>query len=197
MHPRFMRRLAVVFAGGALCSALLACVVHDDTKFPNLPQPGDTASPTRTVVDSGLVIFSEDDGGGVPVGGGAGEITPDAAVLPDSSPDLARDLATAELGGVGSSCRPLIQTDCTNRNPALACYPGANGTGFCSFPNGTAVSAGCTGSLDCAVGYYCGNGRTSSNICLLLCDVENPGCAKSSPCVQVPGFKDNTGYCLE
>ena len=100
MHPRFMKRSAVVFAGGALCSALLACVVHDDTNFPNPPQPGDAASPTRIVVDSGVVILSEDDGGSVPVGGAGGEFTPDAAALPDLSPDL----ATAELGGIGSIC---------------------------------------------------------------------------------------------
>ena len=193
MHPRFMKRSAVALAGGTLLSALLACVAHDDTKFPNSPQPGDATSPARIVVNSGVVIFSDDDGGGVPVGGGAGETTPDARALPDSSPDV----ATADLGGVGSTCRPLVQTDCTNRNPALACYPGVDGTGFCTFPNGTAISpAGCTDSSDCASGYYCGNGRTS-RMCLLLCDVDNPACVKGSPCVEVLGFKDNTGYCLE
>lgn len=193
MHPRFMKRMAVVSAGAALCSALLACVEHDNTNFPTPPPPDDATSPARIVVDSGLVIFSEDDGGANPDIGSVGEITHDARALPDSSPDL----ATPDLGGVGSTCRPLVQTDCTNRNPALACYPGVDGTGFCTFPNGSAISpAGCTDSSDCASGYYCGNGRTS-RMCLLLCDVDNPACVKGSPCVEVLGFKDNTGYCLE
>jgi hypothetical protein len=183
-----------VIAGLALASASgAACVAHDNTNFPTPPPPGDAASPARIVVDSGLVIFSEDDGGANPDIGSVEEIAHDARALPDSSPDL----ATPDLAEVSSTCRPLVQTDCTNRNPADACYPGPNGTGFCTSPTGSGgETATCAYLTDCAPGYYCGNGRTS-RMCLLLCDVENPACVKGSPCVEVLGFKDNTGYCLE
>lgn len=188
MHPRFMKCLAVAFAGGS--AVLLACVVHDNTTFPNPPAPAETTPPTRIVVNSGVVTLSG-DGTGVPGIGGVGQSTPDAGEEPDSSSDL----ATPDLAGLGSTCHPLLQ-DCSNK--ALVCYPGASGTGNCTAPTGTGgETAKCTSSSDCASGYFCGNGRTASNLCLLLCDVENPGCVKSSPCVEVPGFKDNTGYCLE
>ena len=43
MHPWFMKFLAIAFAGGS--AVLLACTVHDDTSFPNPPQPTRTTSP--------------------------------------------------------------------------------------------------------------------------------------------------------
>jgi hypothetical protein len=187
MHPRFMRPLAIAFAGG--CAVLLACVVHKDSTFPNSPPPAETTPPTRTVVGSGVVTLTGGAGGtGI---GGVGEATPDAGGVSDASSQV----ALPDAGGVGSACHPLLQ-DCVNK--ALVCYPGASGTGTCTAPTGTGGElAKCAQSSDCATGYFCGTGKTASNICLLLCDVENPGCAKSSPCVEVPGFKDNTGYCLE
>jgi hypothetical protein len=189
MLPGAMKCLAVAFAGA--CSVLSACVMHKDTTFAPPPLPAETTSATRIVVSSGVVTLSCDGTGTVPGSQGAGESTPDAGIAPDLLPDL----ATPDLSGVGSTCHPLLQ-DCQNK--ALVCYPGATGTGFCTPPTGSgAETAKCTESSDCASGYYCGNGRAASNICLLLCDVENPGCVKSSPCVEVPGFKDNTGYCLE
>ena len=187
MHPRTMRHLAIGFAGA--CLLLLACAKNDDTTFPNLPQPTETP-PTHPVLDAGLIVFSDADGEGVE-GIGAGTYTPDAAEVVDVAPDA----ATPDLAGIGSTCHPLLQ-DCANK--ALVCYPGASGTGSCTPPTGSGGElANCSQSSDCASGYFCGTGRNSTTICMLLCDVENPGCVKSSPCVEVPGFKDNTGYCLE
>jgi len=169
MHPGFMNRSAVAFAGGALCSALLACVVHDDTNFPNLSQPGDTNSPTRIVVDSGLVIFSEDDGGGVPVGGGAGEITPDARVLSDSSSDV----ATIELGGLGSVCDPLGTNNSALCGTGNGCYPNpADGTASCQAQGLRSLPAGsqCTPTTDptalgCGPQLICGTSLVCTNLC--------------------------------
>jgi hypothetical protein len=42
-----MKGLAFAFAGGS--AVLLACAVHDDTTFPNWPQPTETTPPVRTV----------------------------------------------------------------------------------------------------------------------------------------------------
>jgi hypothetical protein len=179
-----MNRLAVAFTGA--CSLLLACVVHDDATFQN-PPPSTESPPTRSLLDAGLFVLS-DDGGEVIVGGGAGTYTPDAAEVVDAA------TAAPDLAGLGLTCHPLLG-DCLNQT--LVCYPGANGTGFCYPPGSGGELANCSQSSDCVGGYYCGNGRTASNICMLLCDVANPGCVKSSPCVQVPGFKDNTGYCSE
>jgi hypothetical protein len=196
MHPGFMKRSAVAFAGSVLCSALLACVVHDDTKFPNLPQPGDTNSPTRIVVDSGLVIFSEDDGGGVSIGGGAGEITPDAAVLPDSSPDLAgTDLAKAEVGGTGSSCDVFAQ-NCTAGN---GCYPNANGNGTCLPAGQLLAPTQCTGSSStplCQPGLTC----DPTLHCATLCHMDQPitGCEGSvTPLCQKLGTSNKVGFCSD
>ena len=110
-------------------------------------------------------------------------------------PDTAYEVSQPDLASVLPTCHPLLQ-DCGNKT--LACYPGALGVGNCTAPTGTGGElAYCVESSDCAPGYYCGNGLTASNVCLLLCDMVNPHCAKNSPCVQVPGFKDDTGYCLE
>ena len=199
MHPRFMKRSAVVFAGGALCSALLACVVHDDTNFPNPPQPGDAASPTRIVVDSGVVIFSEDDGGSVAVGGAGGEITPDASALPDLSPDL----ATADVAGIGSIC-DLFSTNLNYCGTNNGCYPDpADGTGTCQAQNGRTLAPGiscipdspsplCGPQLICNPNYVCANpchyGASAA--------VVNADCAGSigGQCLRWAG-SDTIGYC--
>ena len=202
MHPRFMKRSAVVFAGGALCSALLACVVHDDTNFPNPPQPGDAASPTRIVVDSGVVTFSEDDGGSVHVGGAGGEITPDARALPDSSSDL----AAADVAGIGSIC-DLFGTNRTYCGTGNGCYPSlANGTGTCQAQGNRYLAPGaqCTLTTDptalaCGPQLICNPAEYS---CVNFCHytgsttMVNADCGGSigGQCVKWAG-SDTIGYC--
>jgi hypothetical protein len=191
MHPRFMKRSAVAFAGGALFSALLACVAHDNTNFPTLPPPGDATSPARIVVDSGLVIFSDDDGGSVPVGGAAGEITPDARALSD----LATDLATPDLGGVGSSCDVFAQK-CTAGN---GCYPNSDGTGTCLLAGTLSAAVRCTGGTqtpECAAGLTC----SPAFLCTSLCHMDQPvtGCEGSiTPLCQKLGTSNKVGFCSD
>jgi hypothetical protein len=189
MHARFIKGLALAFVAG--CAVVFACVAHDNTTVSNSLPPTDATPPTRFVVDSGVVTLTGSDTTGTLGIGSVGASSPDAEELPDTTyEDLQPDLA-----GVGSTCHPLLQ-DCGNK--ALVCYPGALGLGNCTAPTGTGGElANCVQQSDCAQGYYCGNGRTASNICMILCDVVNSGCPKSLPCVQVPGFTDNTGYCLE
>jgi hypothetical protein len=190
-----MKRTAAVFAGGTLFSALLACVAHDDTNSANPPQPGDAAFPIRTVVDSGLVTFSDDDGGGVPVGGDAEEITPDARARPDSSPDL----ATAELGGIGSFC-DLFGKNVTYCGTKNGCYPSlANGTGTCQAQQGRTLDPGinCDPAAPlCGPQLIC----NSSSVCANLChygasaSVLNADCGGSigGQCIK---WSDTVGYC--
>jgi len=166
MHPGFMNHTAVAFVGGALCSALLACVVHDDTTFPNLPQPGQTATSTRIVVNSGVVTLSGDDGGG---GGGAGELTPDARVLSDSSPDV----ATIEIGGIGSVCDPFGTNNSALCGTGKGCYPNpADGSASCQAQGLRSLPAGsqCTPTTDptalgCGPQLICGSSLVCANLC--------------------------------
>jgi hypothetical protein len=192
-----MKRMAVVFAGAALCSALLACVAHDNTNFPTPPPPGDATSPARIVVDSGLVIFSEDDGGANPDIGGVGEITHDARALPDSSPDL----ATPDLGGVGSPCDLLAQK-CAG---GQACYP-VSGAGVCS-PAGTFPElVGCNPDdpyPECQRGLTCVVSKVLGYECTRLCsmdpNVAGPVCdvtSKNPVCQPLPGSK-TVGFCSD
>ena len=86
MHPRFMRPLAIVFAGG--CAVTLACVVNKDTTFPNSPPPVQTTPPTRVPAGSGVVTLTG-DGTGVSGIGGVGAAGPaDAGTLSDSSTEV-------------------------------------------------------------------------------------------------------------
>jgi len=104
-------------------------------------------------------------------------------------------LPGSDSAGIGSTCHLLLQ-DCGNT--ALVCYPGARGVGICLAPTGTGGElANCGQQSDCAQGYYCGNGGKASTVCMILCDVVDSACPKSFPCLEVPGFTDNTGYCLE
>jgi hypothetical protein len=67
MHPRFMKGLALAFAGGS--ALLFACAMHDDTKFPNLPQPTETpAVRTVVVLDSGVATLDDAGEGQVATG---------------------------------------------------------------------------------------------------------------------------------
>jgi hypothetical protein len=127
MHPRFMRLLAIAFAGGS--AVLLACAVHDDTSFPNSPQPTSTTPPTRTVVfDSGVVTLLGDGGAGPQGVGGGGLFTPDAAPEPDVAPEL----TLPDGGGPGSSCDLFAPDPCDS---ADGCYVNADGTGTCEPPS--------------------------------------------------------------
>ncbi len=129
MHPRFMKLLAVAFAGGS--AVLLACAVHDDTNFPNPPQPTSTTSPTRTVVfDSGVVTLLGEAGGDLRASGPGGQFTPDAAEAPDAAPEI----TLPDAGGLGSSCDlfaappPAIRETDATLNPAdWHCEPQASG----------------------------------------------------------------------
>lgn len=197
---QIMRMAWKVLAGGTLLSALLACVAHDDTNFATPPQPGDAASPTRTVVDSGVVTIPDDAGGGVIGIGGTGEYTPDAAVLPDSSPDL----ATAELGGIGSICDLFGTNNSIFCGLGNGCYPNpANGTGTCQTQQGRALAAGvncipdstsqaCGPQLICNPNYVCANlchyGSSAAVVNADCGDSIGAGCSKWAG-------SDTIGYC--
>jgi hypothetical protein len=189
---RIARKVATVIAGLVLASASgAACVAHDNTNFPTPPPPGDAASPARIVVDSGLVIFSEDDGGANPDIGGVGEITPDARALPDSSPDV----ATPDLAGLGSSCDVFAQ----KCGAGQGCYPSADGTGTCLPAGQLLVPAQCTGSSStplCQPGLTC----DPTFHCATLCHMDQPvtGCEGSiTPLCQKLGTSNKVGFCSD
>ena len=91
MHPKFRKSLAFAFAGGS--AFLFACAAHDDTKFPNLPQPTETP-PVRTIIfDSGVATL--DDSGEGQITGAYPEVgypsTGDAPLVQDTARDLPVD----------------------------------------------------------------------------------------------------------
>ena len=74
MHPRFMKGSAFAFAGGS--ALLFACAVHDDTTFPNSPQPTESP-PIRTVIfDSGVATLDDGGEGQAATGGEGGGVDP-------------------------------------------------------------------------------------------------------------------------
>jgi hypothetical protein len=115
MHPWFMKRLPIAFAGGS--ALLLACVVHDEDASPvqSEPVPTETTPATRFAADSGVVTLLGGGTGTVPGTGAAGGNTPDAGEVPDSGPGL----ATPDLGGTGSTCDVFAQNPCGGM---LGCY---------------------------------------------------------------------------
>jgi hypothetical protein len=185
MHPRTMKRLAVGFAGA--CSLLLACTVHDDTTFPNLPETTQTP-PTRSVLDAGLVILYDDGGEGVPGVGGGGTYTPDAAEVVDVAPDA----ATPDLGGLGSFC-DVFADAC---KPPNQCYPNpSTGNGICDDPSDRDLpqSANCSPTAStCGPHLFCGTG-----FCTNLCHPDDPSsneCSAGTICTRLKQFI-NVGYC--
>jgi hypothetical protein len=173
MHPRFMKRLAVAYAGGS--ALLLACAVHDDTNFSNPPPPTDTVPPVRTVVfDSGVVTLLDDAGGGPSGIGGGGEFTPDAA----EEPDVAPGITLPDSGGPGSSCDLFAATNpCDSGN---GCYPNADGTGTCE----PQLTWGQT-----APGGYCGTGGGACGPQLTCSDV-------STLCTNLCHLGGQAGECI-
>jgi len=159
MYTRLMKHSAVAFTAG--CSLLLACVAHNDTTSPVQlePVPADTTPATRFVVDSGVVTLSGNGGGTIPGVGGAGANNPDGGGLPDSGPDL----ATPDLGGLGSSCDVFAQACGTGRG----CYPKQDGTMICDTAGFLFAGAKCIGDTPdsrCIAGLTCVNG-----LCTGLC----------------------------
>jgi hypothetical protein len=196
MHPRSMKRLAVAFAGGS--ALLLACAVHDDTNFPNPPQPTHTTPPVRNVVvDSGVVTLRDDAGGGPSDIGGGGELTPDAG----EEPDVAPEIEAPASGGPGDSCDVFNQATCKAN---LGCFPNpTEGTQTCQ-PLGTnhvlQIYSFCTlapGPTDaaCIPGLVCvsASGFTS---CTALCHYPNSTgeCTAGNTCKKL-GILTNVGYC--
>jgi hypothetical protein len=176
MHPWFMKFLAIAFAGGS--AVLLACAVHDDTSFPNSPQPTSTKPPTRTVVfDSGVVTLLGEAGVGPEGVGSGGQFTPDAAPEPDVAPAL----TLPDGGGPGAPCDVFNQSTCS---APLACFPNlAEGTQTCQDPGNNHTlpigSYGCVPSAGlndqtCVPGLVCVT-INSLNICTNFCHRQNPG----------------------
>jgi hypothetical protein len=189
MHPRLMKHSAVAFTAG--CSLLLACVVNDNKTFPAAPPPAETTPPTRFLVDSGVVTLTGNGGGTIPGIGSAGATTPDAGELPDSGPDL----ATPDLGALGSSCDVFAQA-CGTQN---GCYPKSDGTAICLSAGGLPGGSQCfpTGDLPesrCRPGMTCANG-----ICSGLChygqaSVTECGDSIGSTCAKL-GISTTVGVC--
>jgi hypothetical protein len=190
MHPRLMKHLAIAFVGGS--AVLLACVVHNDTTSPVQPEPvpADTTPPTRFVVDSGLVTFSGDGATTVPGIGSAGATTPDARELPDSGPDV----ATPDLGALGSSCDVFAQ----NCGTGYGCYPRQDGTAICDIAGTLFGGSQCIGDSPdsrCRPGMTCAN-----NICSGLChygqaSVTECGDSIGSTCARFGPQGSTVGVC--
>jgi len=92
-----MKGLAFAFAGGS--AVLLACAVHDDTTFPNSPQPTETTPPARTVGSP----LDDPGAGGVDPGGttNTGVGPGDAGVDPGTSTDA---VITGLTAGANHTC---------------------------------------------------------------------------------------------
>ena len=185
MHPRTMRHLAIGFAGA--CSLLLACTKHDDTTFPNLPDPT-VPPPTHPVLDAGLIVFPDADGEGVPDIGGGETHTPDAAEVVD----VAHDAATPDLGGLGSICDVFADSPC---KPPNQCYPNpTTGSGICGQRDDLPITSSCNPTnQDCAPHLFCGTGS-----CTNLCHLDNPQCSAGTVCTELRQFVINgynVGYC--
>ena len=184
MHLKFMRPLAIAFAG--VCAVLLACVVHDDTIFPNPPLPAATTPPTRTVPGSGVVTLTGDSTEGTGIGG-VGANTPDGGGVSDASPEV----APPDVGSLGSACNVLVTTSCGANN---GCYPNPDGTGSCQPAGVLPALAQCTGPALCAPGLTC----TPSLICASICQMNQPitGCEGSTtPLCQKLGTSNTVGFC--
>lgn len=188
MHPWFMKSLAIAFAGGS--AVLLACTVHDDTSFPNSPQPTSTTPPTRTVVfDSGVVTLLGDGGAGPQGIGSGGGSTPDAAPAPDVAPEI----TLPDAGGLGATCDDVFdQTTC---QADLTCYPQSDGTAKCQTYGFVAAGGFCTPPTQgqCGRGYFC-VAINSIGTCTKPCHQGASGECVGSTC-QKYGASLTVGYC--
>jgi hypothetical protein len=107
MHPRTVKRAALVLALGTLGLQLPACVVNKVENYPPPPQPGELTPPTRYVVHSGTVTFSGNPGarGGAglaaPIAGGGGQATG----LPESG-NTPSGLSACAADGQPNCCYP-------------------------------------------------------------------------------------------
>ena len=192
MHPRKMSHSAVGLAAGTLCSLLMACAAHDDAPRP-APPPGGTTPSDRTIVDAGLVILSEDAGGGIPGVGGTGDETPDAAVLPDSSADA----PAPDVVGRGSTCDSFAPDPCETALSKLGCYLSpTTGNATCQDPAGRDLPAytNCSpASSLCGPQLFCGSGMCA-NLCHLNVEASITDCAAGTICTRI-GLLNTIGFC--
>jgi len=175
---------------GLAGAALLACDKRDDTTFPS--SPVSETSPARTVVDAGLVIFSDGASGSGPLGGGAGSVVPDA----EEPPDVVFDVATSDAGGIGTPCDVFATRTSTPPTPCLSnlqCRPNLDGTGSCQ-PFGSSYVGG---PCDTTAGLFCGERLLCiSNTCIELCRVGESVakyCSTGTKCVPLGAGQSGTG----
>jgi hypothetical protein len=181
MHPKFRKSLAFAFAGGS--AFLFACAAHDDTKFPNLPQPTETP-PVRTIIfDSGVATL--DDSGEGQITGAYPEVgypsTGDAPLVQDTARDLPVDPGAVRPDGqdarmvdapmldgadaareVPAELPPMIVDagiDATEPDGGLASSGGSTGSGGTSSGSGGTTSG--SGGL-ASSGGSTGSGGTST-----------------------------------